>query len=89
MIGKSSLIAAAAAGLFLAGASGAASADHHEGDAKIKCEGVNSCKGKSDCKTAHNACQGKNNCKGMGYLNLTQAECDAAKAKMAGHSEKM
>ncbi len=81
MISRSSLIAAAAAGLFLAGASGVASADQHDAGAKIKCEGVNSCKGKSDCKTAHNSCQGKNNCKGMGFLTMTQAECDAAKAK--------
>jgi uncharacterized membrane protein len=83
MMSRSSLIAAAAAGLFLAGASGVASADQHEAAAKVKCEGVNSCKGKSDCKTAHNSCKGKNNCNGMGFLNLTQAECDAAKAKAA------
>jgi len=83
MISRSSLIAAAAAGLFLAGAAGVASADHHEAGAKIKCEGVNSCKGKSDCKTASNSCQGKNSCAGKGFLNMTQAECDAAKAKAA------
>jgi hypothetical protein len=51
-------------------------------DAKVKCEGVNSCKGKSACATATNSCQGHNSCKGNGYLMLTQAECDAAKAKM-------
>lgn len=51
-------------------------------DAKVKCEGVNACKGKSACSTAKNACQGQNSCKGEGYLMLTQAECDAAKAKM-------
>jgi hypothetical protein len=51
-------------------------------DAKVKCEGVNSCKGTSACSTANNACQGQNKCKGHGYLLLTQAECDAAKAKM-------
>jgi len=51
-------------------------------DAKVKCEGVNSCKGKSACATATNSCQGHNSCKGNGYLMLSQAECDAAKAKM-------
>lgn len=51
-------------------------------DAKVKCEGVNACKGKSACSTATNACQGQNSCKSKGYLMLTQAECDAAKAKM-------
>ncbi|HEU4653318.1 MAG TPA: hypothetical protein VFS47_04990 [Steroidobacteraceae bacterium] len=50
-------------------------------EAKVKCEGVNACKGQSACATAHNACQGQNSCKGQGYLKLTKAECDAAKAK--------
>jgi hypothetical protein len=50
-------------------------------EAKVKCEGVNSCKGTSACATAHNACQGQNSCKGQGYLKLTKADCDAAKAK--------
>jgi hypothetical protein len=53
----------------------------HADEAKVKCEGVNACKGQSACATAHNACQGQNSCKGQGYLKLTQAECDAAKAK--------
>jgi uncharacterized membrane protein len=51
-------------------------------EAKVKCEGVNSCKGTSACSTATNACQGQNTCKGHGYLLLSQAECDAAKAKL-------
>lgn len=51
-------------------------------EAKVKCEGVNSCKGKSACSTATNACQGQNSCKGKGYLLLSQAECDQAKAKL-------
>jgi hypothetical protein len=53
-------------------------------DAKVKCEGVNSCKGQSACKTANNACKGQNSCKGKGFLEMTQAKCDAAKAKAAG-----
>lgn len=51
-------------------------------DAKVKCEGVNACKGKSACATATNACAGQNSCKGHGYLLLSKSECDAAKAKM-------
>ena len=51
-------------------------------EAKVKCEGVNSCKGTSACATADNSCQGQNKCKGHGYLQLTKAECDAAKVKM-------
>ena len=50
-------------------------------EAKVKCEGVNTCKGKGACSTASNACAGKNSCGGKGFLMLTQAECDAAKAK--------
>jgi uncharacterized membrane protein len=51
-------------------------------EAKVKCEGVNSCKGKSACATAQSSCKGQNSCKGQGFLELTKAECDAAKAKM-------
>ena len=47
-------------------------------DAKIKCEGGNACKGKSECHTATNACAGQNSCKGKGYVSLTKDECAAA-----------
>ena len=50
-------------------------------DAKVKCEGVNACKGTSACATADTACKGKNACKGKGFVMSTKAECDAAKAK--------
>ncbi|MEO5573113.1 MAG: hypothetical protein ABIR48_01300, partial [Gammaproteobacteria bacterium] len=49
---------------------------------KIHCEGVNSCKGTTACKGASNECKGQNSCKGQGFLALSQAECDAAKATM-------
>ena len=57
-------IAAAAATLFLAGATMstvtyAAGAGH--------CVGANSCKGQSACKGASNACKGQNACKGAGF----------------------
>jgi len=70
-------IAAAAALLF----STVAAPTAHAEDAKIKCEGVNSCKGTSACATAKNGCAGQNQCKGTGFLMLSKAECDAAKAK--------
>ena len=70
-------LAAAAAVMFSAVAVTTARAD----EAKVKCEGVNSCKGHSACKTANNACKGQNSCKGKGFLEMTKAECDAAKAK--------
>ena len=47
-------------------------------DAKIKCDGGNACKGKSECHTASNACAGQNACKGKGYVSLPKAECTAA-----------
>jgi len=75
---KAAMIATAAALLFGSIAAPVIAAD----EAKVKCEGVNACKGKSSCATAKNACSGQNSCKGQGYLSLTKAECDAAKAKM-------
>ena len=79
---RSALVASAAAALFLGGPAGAAHAEE-PGEALVKCEGVNSCQGHSDCKSAQNACKGKNGCGGQGFLMMTEAECDAAKAKAA------
>lgn len=42
---------------------------------KIKCYGINSCKGKSACKTANNKCKGHNSCKGQGYVMKTAKQC--------------
>ena len=70
-------IATAAALLFSSMPTTASAAD----EAKVKCEGVNSCKGQTACATAQNSCQGQNSCKGQGYLMLSKADCDAAKAK--------
>ena len=71
-------MATAAAVLFSTAPLTASAADA----AKVKCEGANSCKGKSACHTATSGCQGQNSCKGKGYLMLTKADCDAALAKM-------
>ena len=73
-------LATAAAGLFATAGIPAAYAGKDE--AKIHCEGVNSCKGQTECQTASNACKGQNSCKGKGWLEMTKAECNAAKAKM-------
>jgi hypothetical protein len=70
-------IATAAALAFLSVAAPAARAD----ETRIQCAGVNSCRGKSACATAQNSCQGQNKCRGKGFLMLTKADCDAAKAK--------
>lgn len=78
---RSAVIASAAAAIFVAGMAGAAHAEQGGAEAKVKCEGVNSCKGHSDCKSAKNSCKGKNGCSGQGFMMMSQAECDAAKAK--------
>jgi hypothetical protein len=70
------LIATAAALLF----SSTPAFDALAADAKIKCEGGNSCKGKSECSTATNACAGQNSCKGTGYVMLSKDECTTAQA---------
>jgi uncharacterized membrane protein len=73
-------LASAAAALFVAGASGPAFADDEAGsEAKIKCEGVNECKGHGACSTANNSCAGKNSCRGKGFKMMTPEECAAAK----------
>ncbi len=71
-------IATAAAMLFsVVSVTTASAAD----EAKVHCTGVNSCKGQSSCKSASNSCKGQNSCKGKGFLEMTQKQCDAAKAK--------
>ena len=80
---RNAIVASAAAALFVWGLAGAAHAEEAGAEAKVKCEGVNSCKGHSECKSAQNACKGKNGCGGKGFVTLTKAECEAAKAKAA------
>jgi hypothetical protein len=70
-------LATAAALLFASMAATTASAD----EAKVKCTGVNSCKGQSSCKSAKNSCKGLNSCKGQGFVEMSKSDCTAAKAK--------
>lgn len=79
---QSAALALAAAALFLSSGGPATADDQGMEAAKIKCEGVNQCKGHSDCKTQLSEGPGKNACKGKGFLMLTPEECDAAKARM-------
>ncbi|WMT75981.1 hypothetical protein NL528_06235 [Bradyrhizobium sp. Ash2021] len=71
-------IAAAAAALFLAGATMTPQTAHA---ADGKCIGANACKGQSACKGGNHACKGLNACKGQGFAETTKADCVAAKGK--------
>jgi hypothetical protein len=72
---KGALIAAAVAGLFLAGS--AVAADEGKGEGKtVKCSGGNACKGHGACAGAGHDCAGKNACKGQGWEKAASAkEC--------------
>ena len=52
-------------------------------DAEVKCAGVNSCKGHSECQTATSDCKGLNGCKGEGWVTMkSAADCKAAGGKV-------
>ena len=62
---KGAIVASAVAGLFAA----ATPAVVHAKDAgKVKCSGINDCKGKGACKSATSSCKGMNDCKGKGWI---------------------
>jgi len=83
MNGKRLVLAAAAAALFTAGGSAGLADTAHAEDEKVKCEGVNGCKGQSECATDHSDCNGHNSCKGKGWKEMTKEECEAAKKAQA------
>jgi len=70
-------IASAAAALFAMGATVSTQVQAAE-EGTVKCAGINTCKGSSDCKTAKSECKGHNGCKGQGWVKKTAAECKAA-----------
>jgi hypothetical protein len=85
---KGALIATAIAGMFVAGT--AMGGDHKkaEGGEKVKCHGVNECKGKSGCHTADNSCAGQNSCKGKGWVKMTKKECEEKGGTVDGKKKK-
>lgn len=74
-------VAAAAAALF---ASGCASPGSGSSSmmAKVHCQGVNGCKGQSECASANSSCKGQNSCKGQGWTSMSASDCE----KAGGHS---
>lgn len=79
MTTKGAFVAAAVAGMFAAGVPAVVKAA--DGD-KVKCAGVNACKGKSACHGEGNACAGQNACKGKGWIETSEKECKAKKGKI-------
>jgi uncharacterized membrane protein len=75
------LLASAAAGLMtFAMAAGAAHAEEGAAPAKVKCYGVNSCKGTGECGGKGHGCHGKNECAGHGWVSkASNEECLAIK----------
>jgi len=74
-------IAAAAAALFAS--TGFATVAQAADDGMVKCSGINSCKGSSECKTAKSECKGHNSCKGQGWVKkASAAECTKAGGKV-------
>ena len=71
-------IAMTVAGLLLAAAPQLGHAEDKK-EAKVKCSGINSCKGKGACSAASNGCAGQNGCKGKGWVEVTAKECKDGK----------
>jgi uncharacterized membrane protein len=66
---------AAVAGLLTVGALGTASTTSAAEEGKVKCYGVNACKGQGACGGKGHSCAGKNSCKGQGYLEMDKDAC--------------
>ena len=69
------VLMAAVAGLLTVGAISAPSTARAADSDKVKCYGINSCKGKSSCAGGGHSCAGKNACKGQGAVDTTKDDC--------------
>jgi hypothetical protein len=76
---KGAVIAAAVAGIFSARIALAEEGATTQGatEAKVHCQGINSCKGHGECGGSGHDCAGKNECKGKGWIETTAANCTA------------
>ena len=73
MNSKSLSVATAVALLFIGGAF-VGHADDKVTDPKVRCFGINSCKGQSYCATAKNAAPAKTPVRGQGWLRVSLDE---------------
>ncbi|MCA9672689.1 MAG: hypothetical protein KC503_44145 [Myxococcales bacterium] len=82
---KGIVIAGAAGTLFAASVTGCGGDENTTGSttASVKCQGINDCKGHSDCSGATNDCKGLNECAGQGYLLVeTNEDCTSKGGKV-------
>lgn len=80
-------LAVAAASMFTMAPTVASAAGDKE--ASVHCYGINSCKGKNDCKTAGNSCKGQSSCKGKAFLNVSsEQECTEKGGKIEAEKSK-
>lgn len=82
------VLMAAVAGLLTVGAVGAASTAHAADADKVKCYGINSCKGHGSCAGGGHACAGKNACKGQGSVDTTKDDCAKQGGKLTAPESK-
>jgi uncharacterized membrane protein len=76
-------VAAAFLGLFAGACSKKEQAAEPEpAPEKVRCEGINACKGKSACHTDKTTCAGENACKGQGWVEVAKKECQEKGGKI-------
>lgn len=80
---KNAVLATAVASLFASGAALAKGKTDKKASPRVKCEGINECKGHGACKSASNACKGQNGCKGQGMTETTAKDCNTKGGKVA------
>ena len=71
------VVASVVAGLFAGNALAAGAKDTKDSkttSAKVKCTGVNDCKGKGECSGDGHGCAGNNSCKGKGWITMDSAK---------------
>ena len=78
-------IAAAAATLFLAGAT-MSTVSYAAGEGH--CIGANACKGQSACKGGNHSCKGQNACKGQGFSAMTRTSAKPPRASSSRRNAK-
>ena len=72
------VVATAVVGLLATGYGVGSDAPKGDTEKKVKCSGINACKGQGECAAADGSysCAGKNECKGKGWVKVkTDKEC--------------